>query len=176
MQTLIKFLIAVALPALTYWSTRAMPFGQVNAITTLNNFCWMASALYFVGYLPLKGLRLKHWIPKIVAALLAISLFLTGWQAAARYRKAEWDAIRQGQPTQQQSTQTPQKDPVTKTRATELVMEQPDVKTLQQKLGAKFVVLPAKETDTEYIIEVGENQKVALTYWVSKADGTVTKQ
>jgi hypothetical protein len=178
MEALLKLLLALSLPALTYWSTIHMPFGEVNAITTLNNFGWMASALYFIGYLPLKGLGFKHWIPRIFAALLAVSLFVTGWQVAARYRKAQWELVRQGEHADSQTPGSPaaKQGPVTQTQAYDLVRQQPDVKTLEQKLGPKLNLVLTQETGTHYIIAVGENQKTALTYRVNKGDGTVVKQ
>lgn len=160
-----RITLAVILPLVTWWSTINMPVDHVNWISTLNNFGWLASGLFFIFYMPLRGFGQVHWILRILAALLAVSLFLTGFQAAMTYRKAQKDP----------GTQTQKQEQITKTRAFELVEQQSDVQALKQRLGAKFVIVLIAETSNDYLIGVGEAQRFDLQYRVTKT-GEVVKQ
>jgi len=86
-----KFVLALLLPLLTYWSTTNLPLDGTSWWVPLNNFLWIATAMYFVLYLPLRGLGIQHWVMKVMAALLAVSIMATAWQAAVKFRAAQYE-------------------------------------------------------------------------------------
>ncbi|MDF2626411.1 MAG: hypothetical protein K0R39_242 [Symbiobacteriaceae bacterium] len=88
MSALIKVLLAVLLPVSLYFSTVNLPpLGEASWLhINVNNWLWLFNAVYFVIYLPVKGLGLKNWVAKVLVALLAVSLLTTGFQAAFKAR------------------------------------------------------------------------------------------
>lgn len=89
-RTIAKVVLALLLPLLTYWSTVNLPLDGTSWWVPLNNFLWIATAMFFVVYLPLRGLGLRQWVMKVMAALLAVSILATAWQAAVKFRAAEY--------------------------------------------------------------------------------------
>lgn len=90
-RAIAKVLLAISLPLLTYWSTMNLPLDGTSWWVPLNNFLWIASAMYFVVYLPLRGLGVRHWVMKVMIALLAVSIMATAWQAAVKFRAARYE-------------------------------------------------------------------------------------
>ncbi|HLN63420.1 MAG TPA: hypothetical protein VK464_17935 [Symbiobacteriaceae bacterium] len=90
----IKIGLAILLPVLTYWSTMTLPINDRSLLTTLNNFLWISCGVYFVLYLPIKGLGLRQWVVKVLLVLLVFSMFVTTFNGAIAHRSA---LIRSGQ-------------------------------------------------------------------------------
>jgi|GEM_PF-6902626 len=90
MSVLIKLALTVALPVLLYFSTINLPLSDNSWLGFLNNALWIANALYFIIYLPVKGMGLKHWVVKVLVALLAISIVTTAFQGAVKLRREQY--------------------------------------------------------------------------------------
>lgn len=84
LKLLLKVLVTALLPTLLYFSTRGLLLGQQSALVSLNNFLWIANAVYFVYYLPVRGLGLSNWVNKVLVALFAIAVLATAFQGAAK--------------------------------------------------------------------------------------------
>lgn len=91
MAALIKLALAVLLPVSLYVSTINLPLRDASWLGFINNALWIATALYFVLYLPIKGLGLRNWVAKVLVALLTISLLTTSFQAAVKTRQAQYE-------------------------------------------------------------------------------------
>ncbi|HYF76193.1 MAG TPA: hypothetical protein VD973_03585 [Symbiobacteriaceae bacterium] len=91
MAGLVKLALAVLLPVSLYFSTVNLPLRDASWLTFINNALWVATALYFVVYVPVKGLGLKNWVAKVLVALLAVSLLTTSFQAAVKDRAARYE-------------------------------------------------------------------------------------
>ncbi|HYG59865.1 MAG TPA: hypothetical protein VD902_17510 [Symbiobacteriaceae bacterium] len=85
-RTAAKIFLAILLPLLTYWSTVNLPLDGASWWTPVNNFLWIASAVFFVLYLPLRGLGTRNWVFRVIVALVAVAMITTGFQAAVKYR------------------------------------------------------------------------------------------
>jgi hypothetical protein len=85
-RTNAKIVIAILLPVLTYFSTMNLPINDRSILSAVNNFLWIASGVYFVLYLPIKGLGLRHWVFKVLLVLLVFSMFLTAFNGAMAHR------------------------------------------------------------------------------------------
>lgn len=92
LPVLIKWALGVALPVLLYVSTINLPLGDNSWLGFFNNFLWIGTAIYFVGYLPMKGLGLRSWVAKILVALLAVSIMTTAFQGAVKVRREQYNA------------------------------------------------------------------------------------
>ncbi|HYF91411.1 MAG TPA: hypothetical protein VD969_04115 [Symbiobacteriaceae bacterium] len=97
MSVTIRLILAVALPVLLYFSTVNLPLGDSSWLGFLNNFLWIATAIYFVLYLPIRGLGLKHWMARILVALLAVSILTTAFQGAVKVRRDQYKAPKAGE-------------------------------------------------------------------------------
>ena len=86
----LKGVLAVVLPVLVYWSTMTLPLADRSWRGTLNNFLWIALGIYFIIYLPWRGLRLKSWVMQILVALLAVSVVVTAFGGARNMRLERW--------------------------------------------------------------------------------------
>lgn len=91
MAALVKLALAVLLPISLYVSTVNLPLRDASWLGFINNTLWIATALYFVVYLPIKGLGMKNWVAKVLVALLAVSLLTTSFQTAVKHRQAQYE-------------------------------------------------------------------------------------
>lgn len=92
MSVKVRVALALALPVLVYVSTVTLPLDDNSWLGFFNNALWIASALYFVIYLPVKGLDGRNWVVRILLALLAVSILTTSFQGAVKDRKARYEA------------------------------------------------------------------------------------
>lgn len=89
LKVLLKLAFTTLLPTLLYFSTRGLLLNQQSALVSLNNFLWITNAVYFVYYLPVRGLRLSNWVNKVLVALLAIAILTTAFQGAVKLRRMQ---------------------------------------------------------------------------------------
>jgi hypothetical protein len=45
--------------------------------------------MYFIAYLPIRGLGFKTWVWKVLTALLAIAVWITAFNGAALYMREQ---------------------------------------------------------------------------------------
>lgn len=81
MKTLLKILIAVALPLLAYYTGVGLPVGARGWPMYANNISWFALGIYFVIYLPLRGIGNRPWVFRVLMAVLGIAVVASTWQA-----------------------------------------------------------------------------------------------
>lgn len=87
MSVRVRLALAIALPVLLYVSTITLPLNDNSWLGFWNSALWIASALFFVIYLPVKGIDRRNWVVRILLALLAVSILTTAFQAAVKDRR-----------------------------------------------------------------------------------------
>lgn len=94
MKVLLKVLIAVALPLLAYYTGVNLPAEASGSQKFLNNFSWVSTAIYYLYYLPVRGIGNRPWVFKVLMAVLGIAIVASTWQATqdARARALEGQA------------------------------------------------------------------------------------
>lgn len=86
MSVRFRWLLALVLPIALYFSTRTLPLDDNSWLGFWNSALWIANALYFIIYLPVKGLTQKNWVLMVLCALVAVAVFTTAFQAARNDR------------------------------------------------------------------------------------------
>ncbi|HWI64113.1 MAG TPA: hypothetical protein VNT75_19925 [Symbiobacteriaceae bacterium] len=97
MSGLTKIVLAVVLPVALYFSTITLPLNDSSWLGFWNSALWIANGLYFVIYLPVKGLNRRNWVAMVLLALLAVAVFTTAFQAARNDRTERYKQQTTGQ-------------------------------------------------------------------------------
>lgn len=82
MKTLLKIAIAIALPLLAYYTGVKLPVSPSSWQKLMNNFAWVTMAVYYLFYLPVRGIGNRPWVFKVLMVLLGIAIVASTWQAA----------------------------------------------------------------------------------------------
>ena len=86
MSGLTRIVLAIILPVALYFSTTTLPLNDNSWLGFWNSALWIANALYFVIYLPVKGLNRRNWVVMVLCALLAVAVLTTAFQSARNDR------------------------------------------------------------------------------------------